>query len=104
MATLSSSLRHVKAHLHEFISDQDIFQICTHLRYTWRNRLLNPAVTVQVFVLQLLAKVAMDGLQRVVAVPVSAQAICQAKKRLPLQLLIELVARSVPRSLSQQQP
>lgn len=96
MATLSSSLQHVKAHLHELVSDQDIFQICTQIRHTWRNRKLDPASTVQLFLLQLLAKVAMEGLRHTARVPVTAAAICKAKKRLPLQLLAELVSRSIP--------
>ena len=91
MANLSGSLRHVKAHLHQLVSDEQIFRICDELGHNWRDRVLNPALTVQLFILQLLSKVALEGLRHVAAIPVSAQAICKARMRLPLQLLIELV-------------
>jgi len=96
MANLSPALQNVKANLHQLVSDQEVFKLCRKLKHTWRDRVLNPAVTVQLFLLQLLAKVALEGLRHVAAVPVSAQAICKARMRLPLQLLMELVAASVP--------
>jgi hypothetical protein len=96
MANLSCSLLQVKAQLHRLVSDRQIHQICDGLHHQWRDRVLNPALTVQLFLLQLLSKVALEGLRHVSAVSVSAQAICKAKMRLPLQLFIELVSRSVP--------
>src|ERR1700742_2513407 len=96
MANLSPSLLQVKAQLHRLVSDKQIHQICDGLHHRWRDRVLNPALTVQLFLLQLLSKVALEGLRHVSAVSVSAQAICKAKMRLPLQLFIELVSRSVP--------
>jgi hypothetical protein len=96
MATVSNALQQVKAHLHEVLPDQEIFDLCRRVGHRWRNRLLNPAVTVQLFLLQLLAKVAMQGLRHVAKLSVTAQAICKAKQRLPLQLLMELVALSAP--------
>lgn len=96
MATVSNALRQVKAQLHDVHSDQDIFDICRRVGHRWRKRVLDPAVTVQLFLLQLLAKVAMQGLRHVANVSVTAQAICKAKGRLPLQVLMELVAHSAP--------
>jgi len=93
MATVSTALRQVKAQLHEVHSDQDIFDICRRVGHRWRKRVLDPAVTVQLFLLQLLAQVAMQGLRHVANVSVTAQAICKAKQRLPLKLLMELVER-----------
>jgi len=96
MATVSIALRQVKARLREIHSDQDIFDVCQRVGHRWRKRVLDPAVTVQLFLLQLLAKVAMQGLRHVANVSVTAQAICKAKQRLPLQVLMELVAHSAP--------
>ena len=96
MATVSTSLRDVKAHLQELVSDEDVSQICKRLGHTWRNRVLNPAATVQLFLLQLLAKVSMQGLRHVAGISVTAQAICKAKQRLPLQLFMALVSQCVP--------
>jgi hypothetical protein len=96
MATVSDSLKQIKAHLEERVSEKEVFGICAKLGHAFRKRILDPAVTVQIFLLQLLAKVAMDNLCHVARISVSAAAICKAKKRLPLQLLMELVARSAP--------
>jgi len=96
MATLSNSVQHVKQHLDEFADEQDVARICRNLGHRWRQRKLGPAMTVQLFLIQLLAKVALQGLRHVSQVAASAQAICKAKMRLPLKLLMELVSRSVP--------
>jgi hypothetical protein len=101
MATVSTCLQQVKAHLQELIAEKDILQICRNLGHVWRDRVLNPPNTVHLFLLQLLANVAMQGLRHVAGIPVSAQAICKAKMRLPLQLLVRLVALSVPEEPSQ---
>jgi DDE family transposase len=101
MANLSPSLRHVKSHLDQLVPEDQILQLCRQIKHNWRDRVLNPALTVQLFLLQLLSKVALEGLRHVAAVSVSAQAICQAKMRLPLQLLIELVGRSVPNKVGE---
>jgi putative transposase len=96
MATISSSLEHIKAHLNQVVPDELIVQICRELQHKWRDRVLGPAVTVHLFLFQLLAKMAMQGLRHVAGITVTAQAMCKAKKRLPLQLLMKLVERSVP--------
>ena len=96
MATLAESLKQIKARLNEILPEPDILQTCRELGHAWRERVLNPAVTVQLFILQLLAKVAMSGLRHVAKIKVSKQAIGKAKNRLPLKLLMELVQRSVP--------
>lgn len=94
MATISRALGHVKAQLDQLICEPDVVRICKRLGHVWRKRLLSPAITVQLFLLQLLAKVAMQGLCRVANLQVTAQAICKAKQRLPLGVLMELVRRS----------
>lgn len=98
MATVSDSLKHIKAHLEELFPEKEISGICVRLGYVFRRRLLHPAVTVQLFLLQLLAKVSMENLGLVARMTVSAAAVCKAKKRLPLKLLMELVARSAPKN------
>jgi hypothetical protein len=96
MATLSGAMRHVKEHLDQLLPERKVLQLCRDLGHRWRKRFLDPAVTVQLFLLQLLAKVAMQGLRHVSGIPVTAQAICAAKMRLPLKLLMELVRQSAP--------
>jgi hypothetical protein len=94
MATLSGAMRHVKQHLDQLLPEQLVLQLCRDLKHRWRQRVLDPAVTVRLFLLQLLAGVAMQGLRHVSGISVTAQAICAAKMRLPLKLMMELVRRS----------
>jgi Transposase DDE domain len=94
MATLSGAMRHVKQHLDQLLPEQLVLQLCRDLKHRWRNRVLGPAVTVQLLLLQLLAGVAMTGLRHVSGLSVTAQAICAARMRLPLKLMMELVRRS----------
>jgi hypothetical protein len=96
MANLSDSLQHVKEHLDQLCPDENVCQICKRLGHKWRNRVLNPTMTVHLFLLQLLAKVSMDGVRHVAALSVTAQAICKAKQRLPLLLLMALVSQFAP--------
>lgn len=98
MATVSNSLRHVKLHLEQLVPEQEVYGICRRLAHVWRKRLLDPAVSVQLLLLQLLAKVALDGLRHVSQIPVTASAVCQARARLPVQLLMELVRRATPKA------
>lgn len=93
MATVSSSLRQVKAHLGQLIGDDEIHQICRRLNHVWRDRKLNPALSVQLLLLQLLARVALRGLHRVANLKISPQAIGKARQLLPLKLMYELVTR-----------
>lgn len=94
MATLSGAMRHVKLHLEQLLPEQLVLQLCRDIKHRWRKRVLDPAITVQLFLLQLLAGVAMTGLRHVSGISVTAQAICAAKMRLPLKLMMELVRRS----------
>lgn len=106
---VGSALAQVKGRLDQLVATQEIEQTCRHLGHRWRKRLLDPATTVHLMLLQLLAGVAMAGLRHVARIDVSAQALCRAKMRLPLALLTHLVARSAarpspPSSQQQQSP
>jgi hypothetical protein len=89
-----AALTQVKAQLNPLLPDTLIQQICRELGYRWRQRHLDPATTVHVVLLQLLAGVALAGLRHVAQLPLSAQAFCKARMRLPLQLWMRLVEYS----------
>ena len=91
MATVAYGVRHVKSHLDHLVSAPDILRMAQAVGHTWRDRLLNPATTVYVWLMQLLAQVALPGLCHVTQIPATAAAFCKAKTRLPLQLLQRLV-------------
>ena len=91
MATISHSLAGIKSQLDQYVPAGLIEDACRKAGHTWRERKLGPAITVHLFLLQLLAKVALSGLRHVSGMAVSAQALCKAKARLPLAVLQRLI-------------
>ena len=59
MATLSPALRHVKQHVEECLPEALIFQTCRDVGHRWRKGKLDPALSLHLFLLQLLAGVAL---------------------------------------------
>jgi hypothetical protein len=94
MATIGTALVNVKDHLDQWLTVPQIEQCCRDAGHCWRKRKLDPPTTVHLFLLQLLAGVAMGALRHLSKINASAQAICAAKKRLPLAVLRQLVGLS----------
>jgi hypothetical protein len=67
-----------------------ICRACVDVGHCWRKRKLDPAMTVHLLLLQLLASVALISLDQVAQVGVSAVAICRARMRLPLSVWMKL--------------
>jgi hypothetical protein len=91
MASIIGALDRIKSELLAWVPDDLCERLCHKQGHKWRRRLLNPWTTVQLMLLQLLASVAMAGLRHVARIQVSAAAICKAKQRLPLAVLMNLV-------------
>ena len=95
MATVSRALRRIKQDLQPFLTDRDILQACDQAGHRWRYRLLDPVVTVQLFVLQILHfNTALTHLRHLAKIPVKAAAFCRARQRLPLSVLQSLLAQT----------
>jgi hypothetical protein len=95
--TLSHALRRVKSELQLLVPDRQIERICRDCGHHWRKRLLEPAITVHLMLLQLLATVALSALPAVAHVSVTGEAIRKAKLRLPRKLFYKLVQRVCPK-------
>lgn len=69
-----------------------IYAACQEVGYTsWRDRLLNPVTTVQLFLLQILhGNTACQHLPHLSGLRFSASAYCQARSKLPLPILAHL--------------
>jgi hypothetical protein len=93
MASIGSALAVIKSQLSEQVPDSEVLDICRQVGHTWRERVLGPRSTIHLMLLQLLAGVALIRLHHVAKLKASAAALCKAKKRLPLQVLMQLVAR-----------
>jgi hypothetical protein len=89
--TISHALGHIKAQLEQHVPAALIDDSCRAVGHVWRARTLGPAMTVHLFLLQLLARVALRGLRHAAGLAVSAQAICAAKARLPRAVLRRLI-------------
>src|SRR6266511_4419828 len=72
-----------------------ILAVCGEIGYTaWRDRVLTPVTTIQVFLLQILhGNTACTHLPHVSGLRFSAAAYCQARARLPLHLFTLLLER-----------
>jgi hypothetical protein len=105
MATVSRTLRRIKQDLQPFLSDQDILDACDRAGHRWRRRLLDPVVTVHLFVLQILQfNTALTHLRHLAKYPVKAAAFCRARQRLPLSVLQGLLARTAAAARSADRP
>src|SRR6516162_3347481 len=87
-------IRQFKTDVAEAVSFETIASICRLLSHTWRDRVLDPPITVHVFLLQVLhGNTACTALSRLAGVAFTANAYCRARSRLPLALFQVLLAR-----------
>jgi len=90
---LRAAIAHVKTHAHALCSrlPVDVDQLARQAGHQWRDRKLTPAVTVWLFILQVLhGNVAITALNRLGAIPMQASSYCAARMRLPMQLFTQL--------------
>jgi hypothetical protein len=85
------------------LQPEAILTVCREIGYTtWRDRVLTPVTTIQLFLLQILhGNTACTHLPHLSGLRFSAAAYCQARARLPLNLftlLLERFGNAVPRS------
>jgi hypothetical protein len=83
-----------KANVAKVLSAETINRICIALGHSWRERVLSPAVTLHVFLLQILhGNIACSAMARLAGLSFSAQAYCQARLNLPLAVFAFLLQR-----------
>lgn len=94
MVTILPALRQVREDLVQILNPPTIAELCRELGYRWRDRQLDPWTTLHLFILQVLNQnTAMTHLPHLSGERFTASAYCQARRRLPLQLLERLVDR-----------
>lgn len=95
MASVASSLERIKRDLEPHLSPDMIESACRDAGHVWRERKLGPVRTVHLFVLQILHfNTAIRHLRHLAKFPVNAAAYCEARMRLPLAALQELLRKS----------
>lgn len=92
--TIPEILRQFKADVAKALSAETIRTVCESLGHVWRERVLDPVTTIQVFLLQILhGNTACTALPRLAGLCFTATAYCLARKRLPLMIFAVLVQR-----------
>lgn len=92
--SVSAAATQIKHQLHEWIGQSAVQRACAASGYRWRRRVLDPLATVHAMLIQMLAQVALSGLGHVCQLPVTAQAFCAARRRLPLSVWLSLLEES----------
>lgn len=94
MVTILPALRQVREDLAGLLDRSIVEQACRELGYRWRDRQLDPYSTLHLFILQVLNRnTAMTHLPHLSGGRFTASAYCQARQRLPLALLEQLVCQ-----------
>jgi hypothetical protein len=94
MVSINQSMRMVKEDLADLLEAESIFEICREAGHRWRRCVLNPAVLIHVFAMQILCcNTACTHLRILSGLSFTASAYCQARKRLPLKVIQMLVRR-----------
>ena len=91
---ISEIVGQFKTDVAKALSPETIVKICDYLGYTWRERVLDPVTTAQVFLLQILhGNTACSALSRLAGVSFTGAAYCAARARLPLAFFEDLLER-----------
>jgi len=98
MVSITRALRRIKGDLDTLLSGSYLAEMARELGCRWRERCLSPAVTIQLFVLQILhGNVCCAHTPRLGGRNVSGSGYCQARMRLPLELLQAVLRRLAER-------
>jgi Transposase DDE domain len=95
VASITAVLSRLKAEWTTQLQPEAIIGACEEVGYTsWRDRVLTPVTTIQLFLLQILhGNTACTHLPHLSGIRFSASAYCQARTKLPLDLLGLLLTR-----------
>lgn len=94
MVSITNALGQVKDDLSQMLSRHVVQCVAQQKDYKWRDRLLEPATTILLFVTQVLhGNTAITHLRHLSGMNFSATAYCKARMRLPLSLLWKLCSR-----------
>ena len=89
---ITEILDHFKNNWSELLDHTAIEALCLKLGYSWRERTLGPGTTIQLFLLQvLLGNTSCSHLRYFSGLKFSASSYCDARRRIPLAVLEELV-------------
>jgi hypothetical protein len=92
MASVIAALRRVKDDLPQLLEAQNVQRLCAQVGHRWRDGPLNPVRTVALFLQQMAGgNLACSAVRHQAECSFTASAYCQARQRLPLDLLHRLI-------------
>jgi len=95
VGTITAALKHIQAELATLLDAPTILALCREMGYQWRERQLDPVTTVPLFLLQILhGNTACNHLPHLSGQRFTASAFCQARTRLPLSVVEQLLRRT----------
>lgn len=98
MVSINQAIQSVKDDLHNLLDQQSIFKLCKTVGHPWGMGVLNPAVLIHLFVMQILNRnTACSHLRHLSGLSFTASAYCQARMRLPLRVIVLLVRQACQR-------
>ena len=101
-ATITDVVRQFKRDWTSQLEPSAIAEACREAGHVWRERVLTPVVTLQLFFVQILhGNTACSHLRHLTKLPATAEAYCQARMKLPLAVF-RILLRAVSRRLHQQ--
>src|SRR5579872_6293695 len=90
--SIVAAIERIKSDIAHWLTPTVIHALCEVLEHRWRERVLDPATTIHLFLLQVLhGNTACSHVPRLGGVNCSGEAYCQARGRLPLALFECLV-------------
>lgn len=96
MHSITDVIKHFKQNWTEELSETAIAQACHEVGMTWRDTLLNPVMTIQIFFVQILhGNTAIEHLSHLTGLSFTASAYCQARMRVQLEIFSVLLQRCV---------
>jgi len=96
--SIRAAVARIKAEVAHWLTRTTIHDVCLSLGHVWRERVLDPAATVHLLILQVLhGNTACAHVPRLGDVRCSAEAYGQARARLPLAVLERLLRGIVDR-------
>ncbi len=102
MASIAAALERIKRDVSQAISPAAVEEVCAELHYDWRQRELDPATTVALFVQQIIhGNAPCTEVRHLAGETFTASAWCQARGRLPLEVYQALLTRVCDAALSQ---
>jgi hypothetical protein len=95
MVSVTCALVRVKSEVGQWAEARLVERLCDQVGHRWRRGSLDPATTIQLFIIQILhGNTAINHLRHLTDVVFSASAYCQARMRLPV-VLLQRLARSI---------